>query len=472
MRTIKDAKYLLLLAMLVAGSMFTVSCSSDDDDESTKSEEKSEEKTLDIDKDLENVTYEVVSQEALTPEQMADAVYGPDGANGDEEMQEMRNIFLKKQQEIGEKMAAEMGSNGVAIGYMSYNYKYASVDEKGEPLLLSARVYWGTYWLFGNHDLDPDYIVLCPHFTIGSDKECPTKKHTLEAAAIVGDNLLIMPDYIGFGFTKERVQPYINHNLCAQNCIDALEAGYKLFKEKTSASLEKDYKLYVIGASQGGGNALAVHKWLDTHPAFADKWRFDYSYCCAGPYDPALTFQKYFQQKKHPYPCVFPFVIKSMMAAYPDILGKWKEEDFYSEDYVSKHKSLMDQLIASKEYDCDAINKKFFEWYPHTGDKNIKGGKEIYLSDILSDEVQDENSEMYKALFKCLDDNNLTKGWTPTHTIKLYHGEGDDIVPYANAKAVVDAFPGKTKMFNSGWGTSGHLETCGKWLGTLVINNW
>ena len=459
-------KYLkgLMLTMLFACSMFIVSCTINED-----RPVNNDGKIPTIDEQADAMNVEIVSEEELTAQQLAESVFGDSHSlTADPTLTEFRNNFLKKQKELSDKLS-EGRANGITTNFKSINFTYSSRNEYGATIKLSARVYWGHFYIYG--DLDPDYIVLCPHFTIGSNDECPTKKHTYEAAAICGDNLLIMPDYKGFGEAKGQVQPYINHNLCAQNCIDALVAGYKVFKQKSKAKLESDWKLYVIGASQGGGNALAVHKWLDTHPDFAKEWRFDYSYCCAGPYSPGLTFQKYFEQKKHPYPCVFPFTIKAMFEAYSDDLRKWKETDFYSEDYVKYHKEEMDKMIASKNYDCDAINAKFFEWYPHKGDNNIKGGKEIYLSDILSKEVMDEDSEMYKVLMNCLDDNDLTKGWQPTHRIKLYHGKGDEIVPYANAEAVVNAFPDKTSMFNS-IGSDGHIGTCMKWLGTVLINNW
>jgi hypothetical protein len=169
---------------------------------------------------------------------------------------------------------------------------------------------------------------------------------------------------------------------------------------------------------------------------------------------------------------VFPFTIKAMMAAYPEILGKWSEDDFYSKDFVENHKSLMDEMVASKEFSCDKINAKFFEWYPHKGENDIKGGKEIWLTDILSPEVLDTNSEIYKALFQCLDKNNLTKGWTPKHKIKLYHGKADEIVPYANSEAVRDAFPDMVEFSTSMSGTDGHIGTCVKWLGQIMLNIW
>lgn len=465
MYNLKQLSLVLLLSMMSAS--FTA-CSNDDDD-NTNSQEQKKEETLE--QTLRGVTYAINESEELTVEQLADEIFGPAGANGDDpEVETMRAAFLMKQRALSEKKAEEIGANGIAMGYKSINYTYNSVDEHGKSVELSARVYWGVVPYFGA--LNPDYMVLCPHFTIGSNTEAPTQKHTYEAMAITGDNLLIMPDYKGFGVSRELVQPYCNHELCAQNSIDAMKAGYKIFLDTSGAEMENNWKLYIIGASQGGGNALAIHKYLDTHPEMAKQWHFEYSYCCAGPYSPSLTFQKYFEQKKHPYPCVFPFVIKEMLEAYPDVLGQWTEDDFYTADFVKNHKAEMDWMVNGKEYSCDKINEAFFKWYPHTGESGIKGGSEILLTDFLNPAVLDTNSDIYKALFKCLQKNDLTTGWTPTHKIKLYHGEADEIVPYANSQAVADAFPEMATLSTSGWGTGGHLGTCIKWLGQVMVNVW
>lgn len=467
MKTISNIKYLMLIAIMAMTGMTISSCSNDDDDndDSPKAE------TATIDEAVKDVKVIITDEEELTANELADEVFGPSGANSDNPVvEQMRADFLQKQQQLSEEKAAEAGANGWTVSYKSVIYKYESTDEQGKPITLSAKVYWGTVPFYGA--LDPDYMVLCPHFTIGSNPECPTSKHTYEAAAITGDNLLIMPDYKGFGETKKLVQPYVNHELCAINSIDALKAGYKVFTERSGAKMEEDWKLYVVGASQGGGNALAIHKWFDTHLDEANTWRFEYSYSCAGPHNPALTFEKYFEQKKHPYPCVFPFTIKAMMAAYPEILGQWSESDFYSKEYVENHKALMDEMVASKEYNCDELNEKFFNWYPHKGEDGIKSGKEILITDILSPEVLDTNSDIYKALFECLKKNDLTQGWTPVHKIKLYHGKSDELVPYANSEAVRDAFPGMVDLSTSMSGTDGHVGTCVKWLGQIMLNIW
>lgn len=356
--------------------------------------------------------------------------------------------------------------------YRCVSYIYESVDEQGEPVTLSGLVQWGVFKLGSIViEISPNYMVLSPHFTISDDYEAPSNLGAVESMVLSGDRLLILPDYIGFGATKDRPQPYVVHSACAQNSIDAMLAGYKVYKDLSKVRIEDDWKLYVAGLSQGGGNALAIHKWLDTHADMATRWRFDASYCCAGPYNPLLTFKEYFKNNYITYPVVLPVTMKAMMAAYPDVLGKWMEEDFYSESYLT-HKAEMDVMVESKEYGSSAINKKFFEWYANPEMKEKIGEDCILLTDILSPALMDETSEIRQALDQCLALNDLTTGWTPTHPIHLFHGRKDNVVPYANAQAVKDAFGDKVTLIDASSGKDGHLGACGEWMSFWFLHTW
>ena len=445
MKTTK--KYLCLMLLALVSITFSA-CSNDDDAKTTTPTTKQDEVIIG-----DSVVY--------TAEEMCEKLFGPDGGNADDEKSELRELFMKKIHEKEDSLATALGANGLALAFISWPYYYWSKDQHGKDILLSSVVSWAQYWFFGWHDLDPNNIYLAEHYTIFSNEECPTNGCLLEQITL-GDNLLIMPDYIGYGSTKERLHPYLNHEVCALNSVNALEKGYEVFqlKKQSGTKMEDDWKTYVIGCSQGGGNALAVHKYFDTNPEIGYKWRFDYSYCCAGPFSPRKTMDYYYQTKSLSYPVIIPIVIKSMLDCYPEILGKWKEEDFYSKKYL-KIKDKIDNLITKKETKSDGIIKKMKEYM------NLD---DISVNDLLSDSALNRSSEMTQALYKCLDKNDLTTGWTPSHMIKLYHSKEDDVVPYSNSEAVVNAFGDKVSLFRSY--VAGHKATCVKWYTTLATNNW
>lgn len=414
---------------------------------------------IEPEEEKEDVYYEVIDSNEVTTQQLLNSFKERVGDN--ETYSKYEEIILKRE----EKIQKEYGTNGLATGYKWVDYYYNSVDQHGKPVRLSAKVVWGIVnLLFTTIDLDPDHIYIYEHYTITSDNEAPTgDMATMELECLVGDLLLIIPDYIGYGSTVDRLHPYIHYDVAAINSIDALEAGYYIFKEYSDAELEDDYRTYAIGCSQGAGNALAVHKYFDTHPDIAKKWKFDYSYCGSGPYSPSITFQEYFNVDEHEYPVVLPMMVQSMLDCYPDIMGKWEEKDFYSAKYLE----VMDKVnkaLREKKHTADDINKIIFDHFK-------KGSESIDPMLMISDSAKNQNSEMIKAFYQCLDKNDLTKGWTPTHNIKLYHGKGDNVVPYENALALKNAFGDKVEIFHS-FASSGHVMDCEKYMLTLMINNW
>ena len=433
--------------------------------------------------DLEGVKYEIIRDTAMWKFDILSNVYSAMTLDHDiaAELEKMRNE-AEKPLDLTKRSARSAGMTRstydpkvawIPSGFRYVDYTYESVDEQGNPVTLSSRVCWGVMMGVGSYyfEFRPCDLVLCAHSTIADDLQAPTKDGSIETLLLQGDRVLILPDYQGFGASKDRVHPYINHDLCARHCIDALKAGYKVFSDRCGFPLHPDWKFYLIGDSQGGANMLATQKWIDTHGDFAERWRFQYSYCAVGPYSPRITFEKYFEQKVLDYPVVMPLTLKAMFAAYPDILGKWKEDDFYSETYL-QHKSDIDLMISSKEFSANTINSVIFQMFPHTGETGIKPGEQIYMTDIVNPEVCDMNSEKCKALFQCFERNDLTKGWTPTHPIHLYHDKGDTYVSYANSEAVVEAFPDKATLKEPDHVYADHIKTCVFWMLSVAFGLW
>ena len=94
---------------------------------------------------------------------------------------------------------------------------------------------------------------------------------------------------------------------------------------------------------------------------------------------------------------------------------------------------------------------------------------EIYLTDIFSDVMFDKDSDFVNDLYKCLDKNDLTKGWTPRHPIKIFYSKGDRTVPYENSVAVYDAFGSDVVTVVETPDPVDHFMTCGLWMVKLFI---
>lgn len=408
---------------------------------------------------------EITNQDSANPYEVASDVQLPMNAfldNIPEEYAALKEPLAGAFGMREKAISQELGNQNVQIGFRKITYRYPSTDVKGNPITLSSAAFWLGYFADGVwSNLSPENICLMEHYTITSDAETPSNAFALEMF-MTGNTLTIMPDYIGYGATKELPHPYLNHDVCAINSIDALTAGYALFSDSVASGMSQDWKLYLAGASQGAANAIAVHKHMDTNPELAAKWNFTSSNCSSGPYSPVVTIDKYLTDGKVTYPVVFPLVMKTMFDSYPEIMNGFTEDMAYSQNYLA-FKAEIDSMIAGKEHNTAAINQVFMEKVRKTVDANL-ADNEIYLVDILSPEMLNKDSALCKALYLCLEKNDLTKGWTPVHQMKLHYSPLDAVVPQENSLAIQEAFGSDVVKLEQSSTPADHATTCSLWM--------
>ncbi len=393
-----------------------------------------------------------------------------DGANSEEAavLDKMCDNFLSRCKAVTDSLETELGANGISYFYNICIYSYWSIDQYGKPIALSAMAAWPYYWCFGYHDYDPDDVLLVEHYTISDDDDAPSKSFSTQSSSILmsDEDLVIAPDLIGFGATKDSVHLYLNHDLTAINSIDALRAGIDMFNKhkRDNTKLEDDWGLYVTGVSQGGASALAVHKYLDTHPSEAEKYHFRASLCCSGPYSPSATIGHYIDSNKGlEYPFVIPMTLKSMMASYPDLLGnKYSESDFYTDAYNAKAKSDVDKMFRQKNVSNADISNKIAEKLGLSVD-NVK------ISDIFNEDALNPDSQLNKDMMTALKMNDITSGWTPKHKMYLVHGMDDQVVPFMNSlKAKINFGDDKCFLLAPGF-TDGHESACMGFMSQVAL---
>lgn len=432
-------RYLLLLFT----SLIAVSCSSSDADSTTPAVPS-----------VDDVTVEILSTEDFTAEELMATLFPEDGGS----MAAMRPMFVEKLKKQTQEIEKLLGVKGITLGYRRVKYLFSSTDHLGNPITLSSVLYWNRYKLDGWHDIIPENICLVEHYTITSDAEAPSNSYPMEPH-ITGNSLVVMPDYLGYGNTAKEFHPYLNYDLAARNSMDALKAAYIICNNHNEKLLAGSWSLCVLGASQGGSNALAVHKFLDTNPSVAKEWRFSHSCCAAGAYSLSTTFETYMRWGSLDYPVVLPMVIKSMLASYPDIMSGLSEEDFYSDDYLAI-KPQIDAMLEGKKHTTNEINAVFFD---NLADETGK----LRVESILSPEAMDVKSPMAMKLAICFAENDLTKGWKPVHPVKFYHSKDDNVVPYENVEAAMVSF-GTIATLQAAEELD-HTSSCAMWMLSIFM---
>lgn len=290
---------------------------------------------------------------------------------------------------------------------------YGSVDQHGNSLTLSGKI---------SVPDEPKGIILLPHFTVAANDEVPSTSTTVEAKYLRDDYVLIMPDYIGYGVTRDRVHPYLRGDLTARNCADMYFASAPVL-DSMGVRLPKD-TIIIVGFSQGGASALWTLKLLEE---YSDRVCVKSCYAGSGPYDVAATYDEAIRQNKVGMPMVIPMLVMGTSEAY-DL--RLKREMFLTEYMNDRY----DDYIASKE---QSVMKLYFKMFNHRVDR--------WLTSYGGDKKQPETRRLYEGLLRSslvhypLDSSEVGQEvicpeWRPKAQVYVFHSYSDPIVTFRCAE--------------------------------------
>lgn len=215
---------------------------------------------------------------------------------------------------------------------------------------------------------------------------------------------VFMPDYVGFGLSKDYEHPYMYYPEMFKANIDGLLAVKAFFASK---NISYDNRLFLGGWSQGGGACLSAHKYIQTE--YSSEFTVVASSSLAGPHNFAKFVDEILNKKDKDLNIYNIF--------------SWA---MYALNKYSTLKRPTDQLYAYPVYDQTSSifppSKKPAEIF-----------NDYFLSKIIDHSDAAFRSEMNK--------NTFAQGWKPVGKVFLHHGDADDVVYYFNS---VDARDGLT----------------------------
>ena len=332
-----------------------------------------------------------------------------------------------------------------AVDYEVTVMNYQSIGANGQPITLSMKLAYPKGILTKYHD--PSFIVLDNHPTICSDVECPSYNTPYALAKALEDALVVCPDYEGYGVSVANDHPYLCHEINARQSVDAVFAAINYINGKKGIKMAKKYHLENNGYSQGGGIALAVHKYIENNLSASDQavLNLKKSLCGGGPYNPVATFNKYKEWDELVYPTVAAMQIIGFMAGFPELFEDFTLADFFTPEFYA---SDAINMIRSKQYTIEEINAYFTDTFGSAK-----------CSDIFSPAMFDETSALSQAVMTCLQANDLTTGWKPNAKVTLFHSKGDDVVPMENAQIAYNALNNGNVDLDWALASPGHVNT-------------
>ena len=384
-----------------------------------------------------------------------------------------------------------------------FTYQYPSISGDGQEIMLSALA-----CMPDNNEATISNVLVGCHATIAANRQCPSRFNqtgsnfsdvflTMTLAGNTGqgqgdmayNNLVILPDYEGFGITRERAHPYLCEEITGRQVTDAVRAGITLYQndsqtEAIRRNFRDDWRTICTGYSQGGAVAMATQRYIEQNN-LSEELHLAGSLCGDGPYDPVSTILYYLEKdqqgKALSMPVVLPMMLKGL-CCYDETLSKYEVSDFLDERFLET--GVLDWL-DSKIMSTDNITDEWKKLYSQGKDDDetyyrtvLTRNGDARLSNIMKEEALSYFTQLLaenpdyattgvplpkggtpgEDLHLALEHNNLTRNWTPQHPLFLYHSTGDEVVPYENYESA-QAHLGEWVTFYNSFANSTHVAT-------------
>ncbi len=258
---------------------------------------------------------------------------------------------------------------------------------------------------------DPVGMVSFQHGTISAQSEAPTNlplnstQLILYAAIGSAGYIGVVPDYVGFGASKDIFHPYYVEQATADAVRDNIRAARDLAKE---SEINFNQKLFLAGYSQGGYATMAAHKSIEENKL--DGFNLIASFPSSGGYDVKGMQEYFFAQQTYDQPYYLAYVALSYQSYYD-----WTNAlpQFFQQPYTDRIVGLFNGTNTAS-----TINGQLTDTI------------EDYVALDLLTNI--ETKADYKFIRDAFIENSLTD-WTPTVPMFMYHGDVDVTVPYQNS---------------------------------------
>jgi pimeloyl-ACP methyl ester carboxylesterase len=190
--------------------------------------------------------------------------------------------------------------------------------------------------------------------------------------------VMVLPDYIGFGASKEVFHPYLHKESTVTPILDLFRA-VKEMSSKTELNLRLSPDLYIMGYSQGGLSTLQLQNAIET--SYSSEFSLKAVGCGAGPYNlPALT-EIVVTSSTFPQPYYIAYLMKGFKSAGA-ITNPYS--DIFNEPYASRIDGLFNGINGGSAIN-DQLSTNMSQLFTNEFRTTFStGNKFISLKDVLT----------------------------------------------------------------------------------------
>ncbi len=280
--------------------------------------------------------------------------------------------------------------------------------------------------------------ILENHGTIFPDTQAPsnevanlgsgTQKLALLMSGYAGF-AAAMPDYIGYGESKDQPHPYILKKASARASVDMLKASMRYM---TDNNIITNGQVYVSGYSEGGYVAMATAQ--DIEQNYSDEFKLKGVAPMDGPYDvKALGDVEINATHTMAYPAFLGYLTSAYSVAYDDV----KLDDVLNSDintttfnslFAGTYTNVQIHYALGMVTDLNesTVTGKGFNEYNAT---------KLFSATFINDYQQNANNSVKVRL-----EENSVYDWKPTAKMNIIHCVDDDIIPFTMAQTAYAKF--------------------------------
>ncbi|MEA3370724.1 MAG: lipase family protein [Campylobacterota bacterium] len=325
---------------------------------------------------------------------------------------------------IDENATNAFGYKAVKITYNTTNQNDEAVVASGLLVIPTASPEYQAYRAAMGQSPFSVSMICENHITNFEDIEAPSN---VEVPSGLPENstavlmsgyagfAAVIPDYIGYGSSKDTPHPYMLKEASARDSLDMVKASI-YYMEQSGVAL--NYQLYISGYSQGGYTAMALAQEVEEN---FDSVNLMGVAPMAGPYDlEALADIE---------------IDASNTMIYPAFLGYLADSYAYYNDEIS----LSDVVL---EEDTQMYHNLFLGSNNNIAIHTSLGltenyGFGTYTADALfkTTLIDDyKNSINTGGVFREALVENSTDDWVPQAKMNLIHCDEDEIIPFSIAQ--------------------------------------
>ena len=298
-------------------------------------------------------------------------------------------------------------------GYWMYKITYETIDIHGNPHVATGTIsYPRVDWPDVPDQAFP--ILSYQHGTVieKSDVTSVIGEWILPAILTGAGYVYVEPDYLGLG-DSEGMHPYQLKEPYGTAVVDMLRA-VRFYAAFENEQFVVNDQLFLAGYSEGGYATMATHQIIERD--YSDEFDITVSFPMAGAYSlSGIMTDVMLEQQPYGQPFYFPYILFAYLDSYPSI---GTVEQYLLPEYV---------FLAD-----------WFDGYHSSGEIN-DAMPEIPITIMKPEEVQIFEEDENHILRVALQENDLWN-WTPQAPIHMFHGEGDELVPYENSQMAYDQF--------------------------------